>query len=407
MTPSSFRTPHSEIPPMTPLPAPRALDQFFLDARARLLDLAAMLDRIDRGAGTRVGGTPTRGRRASAKLCRPCSAARPTGPSGSKSSSRWNTTRRGSGRSRGCEPVDWTHDPRPVPPARRPRRLFARRPAAGPRLGQAGRAGRRLRPAAGRRHRLHDRLWVVDFTARVQAFDLDGKHLGLTFRTPDYRNGRPSGLGIDRDGKLIVADSHYHCIRVYDADGKERARPRRHVREGPGQFGYVSDVVQDADGFFYLSEFGENDRITKLDADGSSWHAGAAPAASRGSSRGCGRWPWGRTACSTWPTPATTASRCSRRDGELVRAFGARGERAGRVAVPLRPVASARAANCTWPSTATTACRSSRPTGEPLGPGAGRAAGRASWPTPGRGRGPPGRVHVIDTENHRVQRVQF
>src|SRR5215207_4500527 len=66
-----------------------------------------------------------------------------------------------------------------------------------------------------------DRLWVVDFTARVQAFDLDGKHLGLTWRTPDFRNGRPSGLGLTRDGDLIVCDSHYHCLRVYDADGNE------------------------------------------------------------------------------------------------------------------------------------------------------------------------------------------
>jgi len=34
---------------MTPLPAPQTLDAFFLDARSRLLDLAAFLDRIDRG----------------------------------------------------------------------------------------------------------------------------------------------------------------------------------------------------------------------------------------------------------------------------------------------------------------------------------------------------------------------
>jgi len=33
----------------TPLPAAKALDQFFLDARARLLDLAAILDRVGRG----------------------------------------------------------------------------------------------------------------------------------------------------------------------------------------------------------------------------------------------------------------------------------------------------------------------------------------------------------------------
>lgn len=37
---------------MTPLPAARALDQFFLEARARLLDVAAILDRVDRGDGT-------------------------------------------------------------------------------------------------------------------------------------------------------------------------------------------------------------------------------------------------------------------------------------------------------------------------------------------------------------------
>jgi hypothetical protein len=35
---------------LTPLPALKALDQFYLEARARLLDLAAILDRIHRGA---------------------------------------------------------------------------------------------------------------------------------------------------------------------------------------------------------------------------------------------------------------------------------------------------------------------------------------------------------------------
>ena len=36
---------------MTQLPADRALDQFFHDARSRLLDVAAIFDRIGRGAG--------------------------------------------------------------------------------------------------------------------------------------------------------------------------------------------------------------------------------------------------------------------------------------------------------------------------------------------------------------------
>lgn len=35
---------------MTPLSAAEAIDKYFLEARCKLLDLAAILDRIDRGA---------------------------------------------------------------------------------------------------------------------------------------------------------------------------------------------------------------------------------------------------------------------------------------------------------------------------------------------------------------------
>ena len=37
-------------PSVAPLPSRSALDAYFLEARCRLLDLAAILDRIDRGA---------------------------------------------------------------------------------------------------------------------------------------------------------------------------------------------------------------------------------------------------------------------------------------------------------------------------------------------------------------------
>ena len=40
---------------MNPLPAAQALDAYFLDARCRLLDLAAILDRMDRGTGDVAG----------------------------------------------------------------------------------------------------------------------------------------------------------------------------------------------------------------------------------------------------------------------------------------------------------------------------------------------------------------
>ena len=40
---------------MTPVPAQQVLDQYFLEARSRILDAAAILDRIGRGDGTVTG----------------------------------------------------------------------------------------------------------------------------------------------------------------------------------------------------------------------------------------------------------------------------------------------------------------------------------------------------------------
>src|SRR5437899_7950199 len=65
----------------------------------------------------------------------------------------------------------------------------------------------------------HDHLYIVDFTARIQVFDRDGKFLNRYWSTPDYRNGRPSGLSMGKDGNLLVSDSHYHCVRVYSPGG--------------------------------------------------------------------------------------------------------------------------------------------------------------------------------------------
>src|SRR5947209_7831339 len=88
-----------------------------------------------------------------------------------------------------------------------------------------------------------DRLYVVDWTARIQVFDRDGKYLGHTWKTPDFRNGRPSGLSITRDGNLLVSDSHYHCLRIYAVDGTLLHTLGGEAGTEPGQLSYVSDAV--------------------------------------------------------------------------------------------------------------------------------------------------------------------
>src|SRR5262245_40144870 len=44
----------------TPMPAAKALDHFFLEARARLLDVAAILDRVGRGADAAIAAADPR-----------------------------------------------------------------------------------------------------------------------------------------------------------------------------------------------------------------------------------------------------------------------------------------------------------------------------------------------------------
>jgi len=45
---------------MTPLPAAKALDAYFLEARSKLLDLAGILDRIGRGDESSAAGKDPR-----------------------------------------------------------------------------------------------------------------------------------------------------------------------------------------------------------------------------------------------------------------------------------------------------------------------------------------------------------
>ena len=250
-------------------------------------------------------------------------------------------------------------------------------------------------------------LFVVDFTARIQAFDSDGTYLGPTWTTPDFRNGRPSGLSIARDGHLLVADSHYHCVRIYDHAGNELKKLGGEAGNKPGQFGYVSDCVQDSDGYYYISEFGQNQRITKLDPDGqfvACWgEQGTGPVQFnrvRALAIGPDGLLYAADACNHRVQVLT-------RTGEFVREFGSPGAAPGQFQYPYDL--------CFGPGgdlyvaeygnqriqKVTTEGKSLAVWGKP-----GHAKGELSSPW-AVGVDKFGRVHVIDTENHRVQRVRF
>jgi DNA-binding beta-propeller fold protein YncE len=114
-----------------------------------------------------------------------------------------------------------------------------------------------------------DHLYIVDMTGRVQVFTPDGEFV-RAWRTPAIENGKPCGLGFDRDGNVLVADTHYFRVLFYTPDGKlqDEKTIGGTAGHGPGEFNFVTDVVQDSAGNYYIGEYGEFDRIQKFSADG-------------------------------------------------------------------------------------------------------------------------------------------
>jgi DNA-binding beta-propeller fold protein YncE len=244
-----------------------------------------------------------------------------------------------------------------------------------------------------------DQLYIVDFTARIQVYDRDGHYLN-GWSTPDFRKGRPSGLSIDRDGNLIVSDSHYNCFRIYSADGVE-------LRRVDGPLAYVSDVVQDAEGFYYVAEFGENQRISKLDSSGKpicSWgSAGTEP----------GQFQRARALALGSDGLLYVADACNHRiqvftrGGELVRSWGKAGEAPGELSYPY-DLAFAADGTLYVVEFGNHRVQKFTVRGEPLGcwGGPGREPGRLHNPW-ALAIDSKGRVHIVDTENHRIQRISF
>lgn len=128
--------------------------------------------------------------------------------------------------------------------------------------------GRLLKPRAIAINQ-EDHLYIVDMTARIQVFDCEGEFL-RSFQTPLAKQGKPCGLGFNRDGNLLVADTHYYRMLVYTPEG--RLIPEQTIGgkngTGPGEFGFVTDVIQDHQGCYYISEYGECDRIQKFSPTG-------------------------------------------------------------------------------------------------------------------------------------------
>lgn len=255
-----------------------------------------------------------------------------------------------------------------------------------------------------------DNLYVVDMTARIQVFDSNQQFVRV-WRTPAFKLGKPCGLTVANDGVLMVADTHYHRVLFYTPQGEliEDRTIGGTLGFRAGEFGYVTDVVQDSRGNYYVSEYGEFDRIQKFDAAGKFVYQWGG----RGTEPGQFLRPQGLAMDQNdhlWIADASNhriqVFDVSGNKVEFIRQFGEAGTQAGQIRYPYDIVLHDNDVFvCEFGNHRVQ--RFSR-----------QGLSKGLWGMPGRGPGQfhqpwamtidkAGRMHVLDSYNHRVQSMRI
>jgi len=290
----------------------------------------------------------------------------------------------------GCAPLDPTTPP-PIPT----RDVFGR-PGVG--------GGQFDYPRAIATDRERGRVYVVDKSARIQRFDLDGT-LELVWQMPEWMQGKPVGLTVAPDGSVWVADTHYYRVVVFESSGVERMRFGE-FGSGDGQFIYPTDVAIGRDGRIYVSEYGGNDRIQVFDPTGAFLFSFG--------SFGSGSGEFSRPQAIAFSEDGTelfVADSCNHRivvcdpEGNVLRSFGRLGNGIGELGYPygIEPLADGTLLVMEFGN-----CRLQRFSreGESIGMwgGIGFDVGRvrAPWGVAAAS----GTIFVLDSGNHRVQAMR-
>jgi DNA-binding beta-propeller fold protein YncE len=252
----------------------------------------------------------------------------------------------------------------------------------------------------------HDRVYIVDITARIQVFTVDGEFV-RGWQTPVHDNGRPTGLGIDRRGNLLVADTHYFRVLTYSPEGELLDTLGGTSGQGPGEFGFVTDAVEDSLGNLYVSEYGEYDRIQKFSPERKfvlEWggHGSQSGQFSRPQSMAIDAQDrlWVSDACNHRVQVFDTS-------GRLVKMWGTHGREPGQLAYPYG-LALDPEGHVFVSEFGNHRVQKFTPDGRSLGCFGtnGRAPGELLNPW-ALARDSRGRLHVLDTGNNRVQCIEM
>lgn len=103
---------------------------------------------------------------------------------------------------------------------------------------------------------------------RIQKFKLDGTWLkawgGFGDEPGQFR--RPSGVAVDAEGRVHVADAANHRIQTFDGEGRV-IRVFGELGSGPGQLRFPYDIACGPDNRLYVAEF-NNHRVSVFETEG-------------------------------------------------------------------------------------------------------------------------------------------
>ena len=109
-------------------------------------------------------------------------------------------------------------------------------------------------------------VFVLDNAGRVLVYDADHA-IKRQWWMPEYAIGKAEGVCVLRDGRVAVADTHYHQVVIFDQTGQVLLQFGKYG-EGPGEFIYPVKVIQAPSGTLYVCEYGGHDRVQMFQPDG-------------------------------------------------------------------------------------------------------------------------------------------
>jgi ABC-type Fe3+/spermidine/putrescine transport system ATPase subunit len=107
---------------------------------------------------------------------------------------------------------------------------------------------------------------VLDTAGRLLEYGAD-RALQRQWRMPAYSVGRPENATVLPDGRIAVADTHYHRVVLFAPDGTVAGLFGRDG-DGDGEFRFPVGICADGDGDICVSEYGGHDRVQVFDGHG-------------------------------------------------------------------------------------------------------------------------------------------